>query len=169
MLLPATPIDEKGRLAALYRLDILDSSPEDKYDKMTSVACETFEVCTSMLTFVDSNRQWFKSTSGLDAKETPRDISLCAHTILQEGCFVVEDALLDSRFADHPLVVGEPHFRFYAACPIHDPSGFRVGSFCILHTSPRNFDCTDFAKLSELAKLIEAEIEHDYIDSLASN
>lgn len=166
MLLPATPIEEKERLAALYRLDILDSACEDKYDKMTRVACETFEVCTSMLTFVDSNRQWFKSTSGLDAKETPREISLCAHTILQEGCFVVEDALLDSRFADHPMVVAEPYFRFYAACPVHDPSGFRVGSFCILHTDPRNFDCTDFAKLSEVARIIEAEIERDYIDSL---
>ena len=167
VLSPATPIDEKERLAALYRLDIVDTPPEDKYDEITNIACDEFEVCTSMLTLIDSDRQWFKSATGLDAKETPREIALCAHTVLQEGCFIVEDALLDTRFADHPLVVAEPHFRFYAGCPIHDPTGFRIGSLCIIHTSPRHFDCIDSAKLHELAKIAEGEIERAYINSLA--
>lgn len=167
MLYPAIPNDEKERLAALYRLEILDSPALEKYDEITRIACETFEVSTSLLTLIDSERQWFKSTYGLEAKETPREIALCAHTILQDGCLVVEDALLDSRFADHPMVVGEPYFRSYAGCPIHDPTGFKVGSFCVLNTSPRHFDFTDLAKLSELAKIVEAEIKRDYVDDLA--
>lgn len=169
LLLPATPIDESGRLAALYRLDILDSPVDEKYDRITKIACEEFEVCTSLLTFVDRDRQWFKSFTGLDAQETSREISLCAHTILQEGCFVVLDAMQDSRFVDHPFVVGGPKFRFYAGCPIHDPTGFRIGSLCIIHTSPRTFDRTDLAKLTELASIVETEIATEYYSPIAAN
>ena len=166
MLLPATPINEKERLSALYQLDILDSPIDEKYDRVTKTACEEFGVCTSLITLIDRDRQWFKSFTGADRQETSRDLALCAHTILQEDCFVVTDALEDSRFVDHPFVIGGPKFRFYAGCQIREPTGFKIGSLCIVHTSPRTFDCTDFAKLTELAKIVETQIELEYCSPL---
>lgn len=162
MLEPAIPSNEEKRLAALIRLNILDTPREEAYDRITRFACEEFQVAVSLLTLIDCDRQWFKSTAGISIQETTRAISLCAHTILQEGLFVVSNALQDSRFADHPMVVGETHFRFYAGYPIHDPGGFRIGSLCIIHTEPRNLDCTDIAKLTELAKIVEDQIARDY-------
>jgi len=162
MLTPAIPIDEQERLAALHRLDILDTPYEDAYDRITETACEEFGVDVSMITLVDSDRQWFKAIHGVEIRESERYLSICAHTILHEECFVIPNGFIDSRFSDHPLVKDGPKFCFYAGCPIHDPTGYRIGAFCIIHTAPREFDCTDHAKLTALAKIVERQIANDY-------
>lgn len=162
MLVPAIPVDEEGRLAALYDLEILDSSPVEHLDQITKLACEEFEVAVSMITLVDRDRQWFKSVHGYDIRETSRDISFCAHTILQDGCLAVNDLSQDPRFMNNPFVSQPPHARFYAGCPIHDPSCFRIGAFCIVDLKPRPFDLADHAKLTELARIVEEQIALDY-------
>ncbi len=162
MLVPAIPINEQKRLAALHRIGILDTPRDEKYDRVTKIACAEFDVDVSVITLVDRDRQWFKSITGVDFRESARFLSVCAHTILQEGCFVVEDGLNDVRFVDHPLVKDGPKFRFYAGYPIHDPTGFRVGALCIIHTRPRRFDRVDDAKLAELATIVETQIAQDY-------
>lgn len=169
MIVPAIPIDEQKRLAALHQLKILDTPPEHAYDKVTVTACDEFDVDVSVINLIDRDRQWFKSISGVDFRESERFLSVCAHTILQEGCFVVEDGLLDPRFVDHPLVKDGPKFRFYAGYPLHDPTGFRIGAICIIHTQPRVFDRTDDAKLLELAKIVETQIAIDYGNILNTN
>ena len=165
MLVPATPVDEEGRLAALYSLDILDTPPVEHLDQITRLACEEFGVAVSMITLVDRHRQWFKSIHGYDLRETRRDISFCAHTILQDGCLVVKDLRLDPRFMSNPFVVQAPYARFYAGCPIHDPSCFRIGALCIVDVKPRPFDFTDLAKLTELARIAEEHIALDYYNT----
>ena len=161
MLVPATPVDEEGRLAALYNLDILDTPPVEPLDEITKLACEEFGVAVSMITLVDRERQWFKSIHGYDIRETPREISFCAHTILQDNCLVVKDLTQDTRFRYNPFVVNEPYARFYAGCPIHDPSCFRIGTLCLVDVNPRPFDFTDLAKLTELARIAEEQIAID--------
>lgn len=168
MIRPPIPIDENERLSALQRLKLLDTAPEDTFDRITRFACEEFQVSIAAISLVDANRQWFKSISGLDVRETSREISFCGHTILEEGIFVVLDASADVRFADNPLVTGEPNIHFYAGCPIHDPSFRRIGSLCIINETPRAFDRTDMVKLNELANLVDEQIETDYLASLKS-
>ena len=126
------------------------------------MACEEFTVAMAMITLIDADRQWFKSAIGLGVRETIRAISFCAHTILQEGCFIVSNTLEDDRFRDHPLVEGETKFRFYAGCPIHESMGYRIGALCVVDTEPRNFDCTDVAKLTALCAILENQIASDY-------
>lgn len=166
MLAPAIPIDEKQRLEALYRLNLLDTEPVERYDRLTKLACEEFGVEISAISLLDSNRQWFKSITGLDVRETSREISFCGHTILEEGCFAVLDALRDSRFEDNPLVTSDPKIRFYAGCPIHDPSFRRIGSLCLISRAPRSFDRKDMVKLHDLASMVDETIELDYFADL---
>lgn len=112
MLAPPTPIDETQRLRSLTTLCILDTLPEERFDRITRLACRAFGVPIALVSLVDRERQWFKSKQGLNACETPREVSFCGHAILQEGAFVVPDAFLDERFHDNPLVTGAPHVRF---------------------------------------------------------
>jgi len=115
---PAIPDNETQRLAALHALDVLDTPPEERFDRITRIAARLMDVPICLVTLVDANRQWFKSCIGLDASETPRDISFCGHAILAPEALVIPDAAADPRFADNPLVAGEPRIRFYAGEPL---------------------------------------------------
>ncbi len=156
---PLPPIDETARLMSLHSLRIMDTPDEERYDRLTRMAKRLFNVEIALVSLVDSDRQWFKSKQGLDACETSRAISFCGHAILNSEVFVVSDALLDSRFADNPLVTGAPYIRFYAGCPIRDPGGFYIGTLCIIDSSPREMSDDDIAALRDLAEMVEDEIK----------
>ncbi len=155
MKVPALPVDEIARIEALRGLDILDTPPEERFDRVTRVAAQLFGVPISLISLVDAKRQWFKSHHGIDASETPRDVSFCGHAILQEGVFHVADALQDPAFADNPLVLGDPKIRFYAGTPLRTKSGAAIGTLCLIDTKPRDFSETDRALLDSLARWAE--------------
>jgi diguanylate cyclase (GGDEF)-like protein/PAS domain S-box-containing protein len=158
VLAPAVPIDEEKRLATLRGLNVLDTPPEERFDRLTRLAQRIFDVPIAVITLVDSNRQWFKSCQGLDATETPRSISFCGHAILGDEVFVIPDAALDPRFADNPLVAGAPHIRFYAGQPLKANNGSRLGTLCILDIKPRQPSQDDLDVLRDLAALVESEL-----------
>lgn len=159
MLKPPLPLDETARLMSLHSLRILDTPAEDRFDRITRMAKRFFSVEICLISLVDSDRQWFKSKQGLDACETPREISFCGHAILSEEVFVVNDASNDIRFADNPLVTDAPAIRFYAGCPIHSADGFRIGTFCLIDSKPRDFSTDDSDTLKDLAALVEDELK----------
>ncbi len=139
MKAPAMPSCETERLKALKTLNLLDTKSEATYDAITEVVQAFFEVPIVAISLIDAERQWFKSIQGLAVRETPREVAFCGHTILGDKLFMVEDALKDARFADNPLVTGDPKIRFYAGYPIKDPSGYNIGTLCIIDTKPRRF------------------------------
>ncbi|MDX2457273.1 MAG: MBL fold metallo-hydrolase [Gammaproteobacteria bacterium] len=155
------PENETARLAALDELEILDTAPEERYDRIARIASEAFEVPIALVSLVDRDRQWFKSCIGLDAKETPRDMAFCAHAILKDEVLIVPDAFLDPRFADNPLVTGEPHVRFYAGCPLKLPDGNFMGTLCLIDTRPRQLDDRKINLLRDLGKLAELELSRE--------
>ena len=155
----ALPADEAERLDALWNLGILDTESEARFERITDVACSTFDVPVALVTFVDSERQWFKSHRGIDVRETPRDESFCAHAILAPDVFVITDALADRRTADNPHVAGGLHLRFYAGVPLETADGHRVGSLCIMDRRPRVLDDDQLERLRQLGHMVEAEIE----------
>ncbi len=155
---PATPQNEVRRLQRLLSLDILDTLPEERFDRLTRIAQHLFGVPIALVSLVDAERQWFKSSQGLDASETPRDISFCGHAILDSELFVVPDASQDARFSDNPLVAGDPNIRFYAGAPLSSPDGFRVGTLCVISMQPREFTTVERQILSDLAGLVEQEL-----------
>jgi PAS domain S-box-containing protein len=154
---PPTPIDEAQRLQSLRALSILDTLPEERFDKITRLACRTFDVPIALVSLVDGARQWFKSKQGTDANETGREISFCAHAIAEEGPLVVSDTHLDSRFADNPLVTGAPNIRFYAGQPVHGLDGSRVGTICLIDQRPRRLTHADLTLLADFAAMIDRE------------
>ena len=158
-MIPApTPPDEERRIAALHALRILDTEPEARFDRITRLAQRLFGSSIATFTLVDSERQWFKSAQGASGCEDSRDVSFCAHAILDGETMVIEDATLDERFADNPLVVGDPNIRFYAGHPVSAPGGERIGTLCVIDDSPRPTVDFDAEALRELAEMAEAEI-----------
>lgn len=155
---PDIPKDEKSRLKTLASLNILDTFHEERFDRLTRMACKLFEVPIAMVTLVDDKRQWFKSCVGLNVSETARDISFCGHAILSDEVLVVSDAEKDVRFADNPLVIGDPHIRFYAGCPIKSLNGSRLGTLCIIDGKARAFSKQDLEFLKDLASMVEREL-----------
>ncbi len=155
---PALPINEKKRLEALRALQILDTQSEERFDGLTRLAAKMFHVPIALVSLIDESRQWFKSREGLAVTETSREVSFCGHTILQDQAFIVNDALTDLRFADNPLVTGEPHIRFYAGCPLKAPNGLNIGTLCIIDTKPRDFCADDLQSLQDLAAMVEREL-----------
>lgn len=166
MKTPDQPFDELQRLEALRRTGLLDTPPEARFDRLTRIAQQSFGVDIALVSLVDSERQWFKSTQGLDACETRRDISFCGHAILDSRVFVVEDALQDERFADNPLVTAAPHIRFYAGAPLHSIEGFRIGTLCVIDSRPRRFDEQDGELLRNLADCVEEQLSRQRLDEL---
>lgn len=158
MLKPPPPIDETARLMSLHSMRILDTPSEERYDRLTRVARRTFGVQICLVSLVDSDRQWFKSKQGLEACETSREISFCGHAILEDEVLVVGDASEDTRFADNPLVTGAPYIRFYAGCPLKDPSGYRIGTLCIIDPEPRQMSDDEIETLRDLAAMVENEV-----------
>ncbi|WP_440876977.1 sensor domain-containing diguanylate cyclase [Thalassotalea sp. PLHSN55] len=158
MKTPALPENEASRLATLQMLKILDSSFEERFDRITRLARKLFDAEIALVSLVDQNRQWFKSCQGLDVRETPRDISFCGHAILDQDILYIPDASKDERFFDNPIVVDEPYIRFYAGRPITSPKGDNIGTLCIIDSQPKELEQEDFHTLNDLAKLIEGEI-----------
>jgi GAF domain-containing protein len=152
------PEDEDKRIRALHELGILDTAPEERFDRCTRIAAALFDVPIALVSLVDTNRQWFKSRYGLDVAETPREQAFCAHAILQEDILLIPDALLDDRFAENPLVTGEPRVRFYAGCPLSLADGSRLGTLCLIDHQPRDFDQRRLALMRDVARMIEREI-----------
>jgi diguanylate cyclase (GGDEF)-like protein len=155
---PSIPENEALRLATLKSLNVLDTPPEERFDRVTRMARRMFGVSTALVSIIDENRQWFKSKQGLDACETPRNVSFCGHAILGDDVFLVENALHDERFADNPLVVGDPNIRFYAGCPLRAADGQKLGTLCIIDSEPREFDHDDATALRDLASMVEGEL-----------
>jgi diguanylate cyclase (GGDEF)-like protein len=158
MLRPALPDNEAERVEILRSRHILDTLPEDRFDRITRLARRLFNVPIAAVTLVDTARQWFKSHPGLDISETPRDISFCGHAILADDLFFVSDASVDVRFADNPLVTGAPNIRFYAGCPLSVPNEMRLGTLCLIDSQPRTFGDEERAVLRDLADMTEQEI-----------
>ncbi|MGX5835974.1 sensor domain-containing diguanylate cyclase [Aeromonas piscicola] len=159
MQTPVVPENERLRLDALRRLAVLDTPAEERFDRITRMARNMFDVPIALVSLVDENRQWFKSCCGLPVLETSRDISFCGHAILGETLFVVEDASQDPRFADNPLVTGEPHIRFYAGHPLGVGNGLKLGTLCIIDRKPRIFGQREKSLLSDLASMVESELQ----------
>ncbi len=158
MLKPENPADEAARIDTLRALNILDTAPEERFDRLTRLARRLFGVPIALVSLVDSNRQWFKSCTGLDASETPRDISFCGHAIHGDDIFLISDASMDERFKDNPLVTGEPHIRFYAGCPLSVANGSKLGTLCVIDRDPREFSEEDLELLHDLARMAEQEL-----------
>lgn len=152
------PRNEAKRLDALRSLLILDTPPEERFDRISAFAAKEFDVPIALVSLVDRDRQWFKSTIGIEMCETPRDVSFCAHAITKSSALVVPDALRDPRFADNPLVTGHPYIRFYAGAGLRLPYGQVVGTLCIMDRRPREFDKLDVAILGGLRDLVVDEL-----------
>lgn len=163
---PETPPDEDIRIDALRRLGILDTSFDERFDRLTRLAKHLFGVPIALVSLVDEDRQWFKSCQGLDASETPRDISFCGHAILGDDVFLIQDAALDTRFHDNPLVIGEPHIRFYAGCPLTVTGGNKIGTLCVIDRKPREFGADELALLRDLAHMVELELVANQLATL---
>lgn len=153
----ALPPDEAERLEALEALELLDTPPDERFDRVTRLASRLFEVPIALVTLVDEDRQWFKSNVGLAAGQTARDVSFCAHAILDTEVLVVPDTWLDPRFAENPLVTEDPHIRFYAGYPLRTPSGQPVGTLCLIDHEPRQLSGDEQASLMDLGRMIEHE------------
>jgi len=153
------PNNEASRLAALRDYRILDTAPEQAYDDVAKIAAAICRVPIAIMSLVDSERQWFKARVGLQAAETPRDQAFCAHTILQTKTLEVEDAAHDERFADNPLVQGDPGIRFYAGAPLITPTGHALGTLCVIDRKPRHLSPDQKASLESLARLVMTTLE----------
>ncbi len=156
---PPIPKNEVKRLKVLWEYDILDSVPEEVFDDLAQLAGHICEAPVALISLVDEKRQWFKSRVGVSLKETSRDISFCAHAILQNGLFLVPDATKDPRFRDNPLVTGPQKVRFYAGVPLRSPDGYALGTLCVLDKVPRILRPEQKKALSVLARHIETQLE----------
>src|SRR5262245_49047067 len=160
--MPAAPVpeNEDARLASLRSLRVLDTPPEDRFDRVVRLLARLLGVPMAFVSLVDADRQWFKASCGLNADQTPRSAALCAHAILARNgdALVVRDAASDPRFRDSPLVKGEPGIRFYAGQPLAGPGGHRVGTLCVADRRPRDLSADDRQALRDFAAVVEREL-----------
>lgn len=154
------PTDESDRLSDLKALNVLDTPREPRFDRITELVADIFDVPMVFLTLVDGDRQWYKSTYGIDVKATPRDVGFCAHAMLEPEPMVVPNATKDARFADNPFVTGEFHLRFYAGVPLHGPRGKGIGALALVDTAPREFSSKQVGQLEKFAAIVQSEISH---------
>lgn len=161
---------EANRLEALRQYGILDTPSESAYNDIATLAAFICDVPIALISFVDSERQWFKSKVGLNVAQTPRDVSFCAHAILNKGMMVVKDVLLDERFVNNPLVTCAPGIRFYAGVPLVTPSGYSIGTLCIIDRKPRE-DLSESQKktLEALARQVVTQLELRRVSSQLAN
>lgn len=157
--MPPLPINEKLRLRALNRLDILDTPDEAVFSAITRLAAAVVEAPIALISLVDAERQWFKARVGLDIRETSRTVSFCAHALVNGELLEIEDASLDERFADNPVVRGEAGIRFYAGMPLVLPGGEVVGTLCVVDRVPRKLNATQRMTLEVLARNVVTELE----------
>ncbi|MES1183980.1 MAG: GAF domain-containing protein, partial [Myxococcales bacterium] len=159
MKTPETPPNEVGRLESLADYAVLDTASEPAFDGLTQLAASILDVPIALISLVDVDRQWFKSRYGLDASQTPRDVSFCGHVVASDKYLVVPDAFLDDRFADNPLVTGAPHVRFYAGMPLRTPDGFVLGTLCAIDHRERRVSEGQLRSLELLADQVVALLE----------
>ena len=147
---PPIPIDEATRLQSLYKLDVLDTPAEERFDRITRLAQYIFGVPIALISLVDKDRQWSKSSAGLPAGETPRYNSFCAHAILQDESLIVPDTTKDERFFDNPFVTSEPYLRFYAGYVLKSYDNYKIGTMCIMGSEPRELSLNEKQVLYDL-------------------
>ncbi|MBY6264189.1 GGDEF and EAL domain-containing protein [Azospirillum sp. 412522] len=158
--LPPVPVREEDRLAALQRYELLDTPAEPAFDQITRLAAKLLKVPVALISLVDHDRQWFKSRVGLPVQETPREYAFCAHALDTDGLFVVGDARQDERFADNPLVTGDPNIRFYAGAPLRTSDGLALGTICVIDDQPRHaLTPEEEEALRDLSAMTMAHIE----------
>ena len=165
------PGNEIKRIEALRRYHILDTESEAAFDDFAKLASFICGTPMATVTLVDSDRQWFKAKLGINQAETPRDQSFCTHTILSNEVMVIEDASIDRRFFDSPLVTGDPNIRFYAGAPMISPDGHALGSLCAIDSEPGTLDPERRAMLETLARRVVEQMElrrvsHDLAEAL---
>ena len=153
------PDSETERLAALKAYRILDTESEQSYDDITTLAAHICGVPITMISLVDETRQWFKSRVGMPQPQTPREIAFCAHAIFRHEPFLVRDAKKDPRFADNPLVTGEPHIRFYAGFPLVNPEGLALGALCVIDRKPHQLSAEQEKAMQALSRQVMVLLE----------
>ncbi len=155
---PNYPQNESIRIDTLRSLNILDTPSEERFDRLTRLAKRLFSVPIVLVSFIDVNRQWFKSCIGLNIRETARNISFCGHAILGNDILMIPDATLDERFYDNPMVTDEPKIRFYAGFPLVVANGNKIGTLCLIDRQPRTLTEEELELLRDLGHLVEQEL-----------
>ena len=159
-MIPAQPTpDETSRIEVLRRYAVLDTLPEKVLDNLTALAAQICDVPIATISLIDEDRQWFKARVGMNLAETPRDVSFCGHALHQRDLFIVPDACQDERFADNPLVTGEPGIRFYAGAPLITSEGAALGALCVMDRVPRILTEAQKQGLGVLAELVMTHLE----------
>ncbi|MBT8470445.1 MAG: PAS domain S-box protein, partial [Deltaproteobacteria bacterium] len=159
MKAPRIPENEAARLRALESYRVMDTPPESSFDDLTTLVARILDVPIALVSLVDADRQWFKSRYGLDAPETPRDISFCGHVVAEQELLVVPDAFADNRFHDNPLVTGDPRVRFYAGVPLRTPDGHVLGTLCAIDHDARLVSADQLDTLSILGRQVADQLE----------
>lgn len=154
------PPNESKRQAAVDKLNIVDTPPEERFDRITDMASRIFSVPISTITIIDHDREWYKSCVGLPEREGDRAISFCGHCVLEKGILNIPDATKDPRFADNPSVTGDPFIKFYAGVPLAGPENQQVGTLCIIDTKPRTLSDEEVKILKNLAMWAEREVNN---------
>jgi GAF domain-containing protein len=165
---PGLPADEASRLAALQCSGLLDSAPSESFDRITWLAAEILDVPIVLVSLVDENRQWFKSRIGIDARETTREVSFCAHAVCNRELLNIPDATRDPRFVGNPLVTGAPHIRAYVGVPLFSRQGHAFGTLCAIDTRPRSFFERHLKALTHLARILEDTIHAGELEAAAN-
>jgi GAF domain-containing protein len=160
-MMPAAPVpeNEAARLETLRQYEILDTDPEESFNDLTRLAAYICNTPIALISLIDAHRQWFKSRVGLSERETSRDVSFCAHAILQDGPCIVRDALDDERFRTNPMVTSDPYIRFYAGSPLMSPEGFKIGTLCVIDDKPRDLTPEQIAALRILSNQVITQLE----------
>lgn len=153
---------ESQRLEDLYSLDILDTPPEERFDRITRLARSVFNTPVALVSLLDSDRQWFKSNQGLDASETPRCVAICDHAIRESSHLVITDLARDERFVQNPLVTEDPNLRFYAGAVLRSANGRPLGTLCVIDYVPRELSKQQITVLLEMAAMVERELNEGH-------
>ena len=164
MQAPELPDNEEERLATLRSLHILNTPRHDRFDRYTRISSQMFDMPIALISLIDRDRQWLKSSVGLDVEETPRDVSFCGHAILGDGVFEIQNSRRDKRFRDNPLVLEQPHVTYYAGAPLEAPNGHRLGTLCLIDRVPRRLNDEEKAMLKSLADMVVSEMLN-YVDT----